>query len=96
MTWSCAAAHADARTYKIVDATGAAVASGALAADVQSVSWTASAIGSYTMTVTATNESGSDSASASVQVEEAEEQHYHCYHGEVEENLVAYDNLENF
>ena len=73
VTWSFAAAHADALTYKIVDATGAAVASGALAADVQSVSWTASAIGSYTMTVTATNESGSDSASASVTVEEAEE-----------------------
>ena len=73
VSWSFAAAHADALTYKITDGTGAVVSSGSLAADVQAVDWTATAVGSYTMTVTAENESGADSASASVTVEEAAE-----------------------
>ena len=73
VNWSFAAAHADALTYKITDSTGAEVDSGSLAADVQAVNWTATAVGSYTITVTAENESGTESASASGTVEEAAE-----------------------
>ena len=73
VTWSFAVAHADVLTYEIADGTGAVVAGGSLAADVQSVAWTASQAGSYTMTLTAENESGRDSSTAKLTVEEVEE-----------------------